>query len=106
MPGHLLVENATVAPMPAALSGANPALKMAMVIEGDRIVWVGPSLADAVIDAGGRLVTPALIDCHTHIVHGGHRAREFEMRTNVFELRDAQLAELRQRLVGGVLLQE
>jgi imidazolonepropionase len=32
------------------------------------------------IDLQGRLVTPALIDCHTHIVHGGHRAREFEMR--------------------------
>ncbi|MGA1732752.1 MAG: hypothetical protein ACO4AH_08040, partial [Burkholderiaceae bacterium] len=31
-------------------------------------------------DAGGCLVTPAPIDCHTHIVHAGHRAREFEMR--------------------------
>ncbi len=31
-------------------------------------------------DMGGRLITPALIDCHTHLVHGGDRAREFEMR--------------------------
>ncbi|WP_186399142.1 imidazolonepropionase [Stappia sp. P2PMeth1] len=29
---------------------------------------------------GGRLVTPGLVDCHTHIVHGGNRAREFELR--------------------------
>ncbi|MGO7755760.1 hypothetical protein ACC708_36745, partial [Rhizobium ruizarguesonis] len=28
----------------------------------------------------GRWVTPGLVDCHTHIVHGGNRAREFEMR--------------------------
>jgi imidazolonepropionase len=59
----------------------------AVVIEGERIVWVGK--ADAIPadhkaqearDLEGRLVTPALIDCHTHIVFGGHRAREFEMR--------------------------
>ena len=34
----------------------------------------------AVRDVAGRLVTPALIDCHTHVVHAGDRAREFEMR--------------------------
>ena len=33
-------------------------------------------------DLGGRLVTPALIDCHTHLVFAGNRAREFEMRLN------------------------
>jgi len=33
-------------------------------------------------DMGGRLVTPALIDCHTHVVFAGNRAREFEMRLN------------------------
>ncbi|WP_439634402.1 imidazolonepropionase [Glycocaulis sp.] len=59
----------------------------AIVIEGERIAWAGlqsdlpgtysraPSR-----DLEGRLVTPALIDCHTHLVHGGNRTREFELR--------------------------
>lgn len=57
-----------------------------IVLEGDHIAWVGP-MADLPADVGaeetdleGRVVTPALIDCHTHIVHGGNRAAEFEMR--------------------------
>jgi len=33
-------------------------------------------------DVSGRLLTPSLIDCHTHIVHGGNRAGEFEKRLN------------------------
>ena len=32
------------------------------------------------VDCNGRLITPALIDCHTHLIFGGNRAREFEMR--------------------------
>lgn len=52
-----------------------------------RIAWCG-SAADLPADyaswpsrsLGGRLVTPGLVDCHTHIVHGGNRAREFELR--------------------------
>lgn len=34
------------------------------------------------IDCEGRWITPALIDCHTHLVYGGNRAHEFEMRLN------------------------
>jgi len=57
------------------------------VIDG-RIEWiqpmsdVGPAMlrGDDVIDAEGALVTPGLIDCHTHLVYAGDRAREFEMR--------------------------
>lgn len=48
-------------------------------------------------DMGGRLVTPALIDCHTHLVFGGDRAREFEMR-----LQGASYEEIA-RAGGGIL---
>ncbi len=49
------------------------------------ITWVGPAKdapasAEPALDLGGRLVTPGLIDCHTHLVWGGTRADEFEMR--------------------------
>lgn len=61
----------------------------AIALEGAKIAWVGPAtdLPDAFRDApshdlGGRLVTPALIDCHTHVVFGGNRAAEFEQRLN------------------------
>jgi len=54
---------------------------------GGRIAWVGPAAAlpadlaaDATIDVGGRVITPGLIDCHTHLVFAGDRAREFELR--------------------------
>ena len=61
----------------------------AVVIRDGSIAWVG-ARADlpegyAALpqhDMGGRLVTPSLIDCHTHIVHGGNRAAEFELRLN------------------------
>lgn len=59
----------------------------ALMIDGEHISFVGKS--DSLPpdhaglpreDLGGRLVTPGLIDCHTHVVFGGDRAREFEMR--------------------------
>ena len=59
----------------------------AIAVRGGRIAWVGPEVAipNAHADLprtplNRRLVTPALIDCHTHVVHAGHRAAEFEMR--------------------------
>jgi len=51
-----------------------------------RIAYAGPAAAapafDAAerIDCAGRWITPGLIDCHTHLVHGGDRAHEFELR--------------------------
>ncbi|QDG75939.1 imidazolonepropionase [Labrenzia sp. PHM005] len=59
----------------------------ALVLNGDQITWVSARKdlpADyrdlPAEDLGGRLVTPGLIDCHTHVVFGGNRAKEFEMR--------------------------
>lgn len=59
----------------------------ALVWEGKDVVWVGPrreisaTYRDAErIDAGGGLVTPGLVDCHTHLAFGGWRADEFEQR--------------------------
>ncbi len=62
--------------------------KGAVGVRGGRIVYagaeselpVGFAEADQVVDCERRWITPALIDCHTHIVHGGNRAREFELR--------------------------
>ena len=60
-----------------------------IALEGTQIAWVGASsdLPDVyqnqnTHDLNGRLVTPALIDCHTHVVFGGNRAAEFEQRLN------------------------
>jgi imidazolonepropionase len=55
----------------------------AVLIETGRIAWVGPRAeapAGPAVDCGGRLLTPGLVDCHTHLVYGGNRANEFELR--------------------------
>lgn len=77
----------------ATVNGADTPYGMiknaAIAVEDGMITWVGPKAeapdgfsADDTVSLGGRLVTPGLIDCHTHIVHGGNRAVEFEMRLN------------------------
>ena len=60
----------------------------AIVTEDARIAWIGaesdlPALGKAAVeehDLGGALLTPGLVDAHTHLVYGGHRAHEFELR--------------------------
>jgi imidazolonepropionase len=59
----------------------------ALLVEGATLHWVGPQRElprglpiDAEHDLEGRLLTPGLIDCHSHLVYGGQRAREFELR--------------------------
>lgn len=61
----------------------------ALVIEDGRIAWLGcerdlPDLnaeSLSVVDAKGTVVLPGLVDCHTHIVHGGFRHNEFKLRS-------------------------
>lgn len=76
----------------------------AVVTQDGLIAWVGAAStlpADYAgaprRDLGGRVVTPGLIDCHTHIVFGGDRAREFEMRLEGASYEDIA------RAGGGIL---
>ena len=79
----MILTNATVATMQGGY-GLIP--EAGVVLDGERIAWVGPMnglpAGGEPIDLGGRLVTPGLIDCHSHVVFAGDRAREFEMRLN------------------------
>ena len=63
----------------------------ALAIKGDCIAWVGSAgdlpgtptgLATTIESLDGALVTPSLVDCHTHLVFGGDRAQEFDLRLN------------------------
>lgn len=81
-----ILTNARLATMSPDRPGLGVIENGRVVIDGGRIVAVGatneiasPAGAE-VIDCEGRWVTPGLIDCHTHLVHAGNRAREFEMR--------------------------
>jgi imidazolonepropionase len=74
----------------ATLDPARPGLGLvegaAIAAKDGRIAWVGvqadmPALqAKKTIDVAGRWITPGLVDCHTHLVYGGNRAHEFELR--------------------------
>jgi imidazolonepropionase len=97
----MLLTHATLATM---TDGYGMISDAAVALEGDRIVWAGP-LADLPaiyrtlpeFACDGRIVTPGLIDCHTHAVFAGHRAVEFELR-----LKGASYEEIA-RAGGGIL---
>lgn len=81
-----LWHNARLATLAATSPGLGVVERGAVATRGDRILYAGPegdmpSFAGADrIDCEGRWITPGLVDCHTHLVYGGNRAREFEMR--------------------------
>ena len=96
-----VLTNATLATM---TGGYGLIADGAVVMDAGRVVWTGPMAdlprAHAHLpqrSAGGRLVTPALIDCHSHLVFAGNRAAEFERRLN-----GASYAEIA-RAGGGIL---
>ncbi|RYX96916.1 MAG: imidazolonepropionase, partial [Bradyrhizobiaceae bacterium] len=79
--------NVRLATMAEGLSGLGIIERGCIASKDGRIGFVGamsdlPASADAAerIDCGGRWMTPGLVDCHTHLVYGGHRAHEFAMR--------------------------
>lgn len=84
--GQCLTQSGT--PGPGASAEARLGVSRdGLLIEDGRIAFVGPDaeverrMADAdVLDAGGRLVSPGLVDAHTHLVFGGNRSLEFERR--------------------------
>lgn len=82
---HILFNHARIATV-CGDSGYGLIDDAAMLVKGSNIEWVGPMTGlpavdvAEVVDCGGRLMTPGLIDCHTHLVYGGDRADEFELR--------------------------
>ncbi len=88
----ILIVNARLATMSG--DGHDPLGRIedsALGISEGNIAWLGAyadlpdGLADnakRLVDAGGAWVTPGLVDCHTHVIHGGDRAGEFNMRLN------------------------
>ncbi|ESZ11372.1 MULTISPECIES: imidazolonepropionase [unclassified Mesorhizobium] len=86
--GLQLWRNARLATMAEGVAGLGIVEKGAIIARDGLIVYAGPeaempsALAQGgeTTDCKGRWITPGLIDCHTHLIHAGNRANEFEMR--------------------------
>ena len=90
----MLLKNATIATM-TNQDSYGLIEHGALFIRDGKINWVGkgseiPSelISSESKDLEGRLVTPGLVDCHTHILYGGNRSVEFEMRLNGANYKD------------------
>ena len=89
MQNEMLYTECSVATMQVNEAAYGLINNAAIAVRSGRIEWVGDensipaSYQGMQIESlGKRLVTPALIDCHTHLIFGGNRAHEFEMRMN------------------------
>ena len=97
----ILLTDATVATMVGGYGLIDGA---AVAVVGDKIAWVGPMAAIPAAHADlprhtchDRLITPGLIDCHSHVIFAGNRSAEFEMRLNGATYQDIA------RAGGGIL---
>jgi imidazolonepropionase len=83
-----MFRNARLATLAADRPGLGVVEDGAVLTDGaGRIAYAGPAAGAPatqapVVDCAGRWITPGLVDCHTHLVFGGDRADEFEMRLN------------------------
>ena len=99
----LLLTDARVVTLRADAPGLGIIEDGAVAVSGERIAWVGPQsalpagTATATQSVGGRWLTPALIDCHTHAVYAGDRSHEFELRRQGASYEDIAAAG------GGIL---
>ncbi|GHG48145.1 imidazolonepropionase [Sinomonas cellulolyticus] len=82
--GELSTQHLTGEASPGSGEGAGVLRDAAVVLDGERIAWVGPArhapAADERFDAGGRAVLPGWVDSHSHLVFAGDRTAEFEAR--------------------------
>jgi imidazolonepropionase len=99
-----LLTNCNIATMDPAVPGAFGAIENGAIgIHEGRIVRVGRRTelagfrAREVVSLGGAWVTPGLVDCHTHLVFGGNRAHEYELRLEGASYEDIA------RAGGGIL---
>ena len=96
-----LWRNARLATFAPRAQGIGVVLRGALVTADGRIQFAGEEVeaprAEKEVDCEGRWITPALIDCHTHLVYAGNRAQEFEMR-----LEGASYADIA-RAGGGIV---
>ena len=96
---NLILKNARVVSMSSGANGYQPSSPQNIIIENGKIVSISCSNHEALAseleqlstessadyityDCKNKLVTPGLIDCHTHLVFAGNRANEFEQRLN------------------------
>ena len=87
-PPITVFRNARLATLAAGTTGLGGVEHGAIAVQAERIAYVGPAIelppaliqGSEIVDCEGRWITPGLVDCHTHLVFGGDRTRDFELR--------------------------